>query len=98
VTGTIDYSNLCQLWNTAERLVIANDILAHENRNLREVIIEEKKRRKRGKPMGLINKDNPRQAHFFSPKTIKVAFARMDAIEEAKALELATVIEKKLRQ
>jgi hypothetical protein len=37
----------------SEKLVIRNDILEHEIRGLRTALIDEKKRRKRGKPMGL---------------------------------------------
>ena len=55
----IDYDYIDRLWSTAERHALQNDILYHENQNLRLAIAEETKRRKQGKPLGLINPDNP---------------------------------------
>lgn len=46
----------------AEKLVIKNDILEQENLGLRTALIGEKRKQKRGKPMGLFLKNEPGQA------------------------------------
>ena len=58
----------------SEKLVIQNDILEYEIRGLRTALVGEKKRRKKGKPIGLFMKDEPGQAIFFSPA--KIAMVR----------------------
>jgi hypothetical protein len=70
---------ISKLIKATERLVIRNEILEHNNKNLNQALCTEKKRRKRGKPMGLVDKDNPGEAQFFSPS--KVASARQRALE-----------------
>jgi hypothetical protein len=70
---------ISKLIKATERLAIRNEILEHNNKNLSQALCTEKKRRKRGKPMGLVDKDNPGEAQFFSPS--KVASARQRALE-----------------
>ena len=43
----------------SEKLAIRAELLEHENIRLRTALVDEKKRRKRGKPMGLFIKDKP---------------------------------------
>ena len=42
-----------------EKLVFENEILLHENKALLRALNEEKKRRKRGKALGLFDKQKP---------------------------------------
>jgi hypothetical protein len=70
-----------------EKLAIKNDILEHENKGLRTALIDEKKRRKRGKPMGLFAKDEPGQAIFFSPAKITAVRTRQKELEAQKEQE-----------
>jgi hypothetical protein len=46
----------------SEKLAIQNKILKHENIGLRTALIDEKKRRKRGKPLGLFDQERPGEA------------------------------------
>ena len=81
-----------------EKLVIQKDILEHENKGLRAALIGEKKRRKRGKNMGLSAKDEPGQAMFFSPGKIAAVRARQEKLEAQKEQEkLAKEAEKHRR-
>lgn len=68
----------------SEKLAVQAEILRHENEGLRTALIEEKKRRKRGKPMGLFAKDEPGQAMFFSPAKIAAVRAHQDELEAQK--------------
>jgi hypothetical protein len=69
------------LAHASEKFATQNEILQHENKGLYEAIFAEKKRRKRGKAMGLIDPENSvNQAIFFSPE--KVARARERAAEK----------------
>jgi hypothetical protein len=72
------------LLHVGEKLVAENEILRHEIQGLRKAIKEEKKKRKRGKTMGLLEKgENPSQPLFFSPS--RVGRARQRAADEAEA-------------
>lgn len=78
-----------------EKLVIQKDILEHENRNLRNALIDKKKRRKKGKAMELFAKNEPGQAMFFSPGKIAAVRARQQELEAQKEQEkLAKEVEK----
>ena len=70
-----------------EKLVIKNNILEHENKGLRTALIDEKSRRKKGKPMGLFTKDEPGQAIFFSPAKITAVRAHQQELEAQKEQE-----------
>ena len=67
-----------------EKLVIKNNILEHENKGLRNALIDEKKRRKKSKAMGLFSKDKPREAVFFSPAKIAAIRTRYEDLESQK--------------
>ena len=70
-----------------EKLVVGRDILQHQVDQLRGTIVNEKKRRKRGKNMGLFTKDEPGQAMFFSPGKIAAAKARQEELDTQKEEE-----------
>ena len=62
------------LANTLEKLTSENSILTHENEGLRKAVFIEKSRRKRGKPLfHLLREDNEVKAMFFSPSKIQAA-------------------------
>ena len=67
-----------------EKLVVEKDILQHQVDQLRGTIVNEKKRRKRGKNMGLFIKNEPKQAMFFSPSKIAAARARQEELNTQK--------------
>ena len=78
-----------------EKLVVERDILQHQVDQLRGTIVNEKKRRKRGKNMGLLIKDEPGQAMFFSPGKIAAARACQEELDTQKEEErLAKEVEK----
>ena len=70
-----------------EKLVVEKDILQHQVDQLRGTIVNEKKRRKRGKNMGLFIKNEPKQAMFFSPSKIAAARARQEELNTQKEEE-----------
>lgn len=75
------------LAKAAEKLAISKEILEHENAGLRDSLKNEKKRRKRGKKMGLFPKDEPGQAMFFSPAKIAAVREHQDGLEAQKEQE-----------
>jgi hypothetical protein len=59
---------MAHLFRAGEKLVTELNITRHKNKGLRDVIIHEKKKRKRGKAMHLYDPgENEGQALFFSP-------------------------------
>ena len=78
---------LNKMVHASEKLAITNEILAHENAGLREALVHEKKRRTRGKAMGLVDKNEAGQAQFFSPTKIAAVRARKEEIEAQKEQE-----------
>jgi phage-related minor tail protein len=91
------HNQVQQLIVTSEKLVIRNEILEHEIRMLRATLIDEKRRRKRGKKMGLIDLDNPGQAQFFSLERIAKARADIAIAKAETARGEAAAIEKKIQ-
>lgn len=75
------------LIRATEKLVIQNEILEHKNVGLRTALVGEKKKAKRGKPMGLFSKNEPGQAIFFSPAKIATVRARQEELEAQKEQE-----------
>lgn len=71
----------------SEKLAIRAELLEHEVKGLRTALIDEKKRRKRAKPMGLFPKDQPGQAMFFSPTKIAAVRAHQEELEAQKEQE-----------
>jgi DNA anti-recombination protein RmuC len=70
-----------------EKLVVQNKILVHQNKALHEALIGEKKRRKRGKAMGLFDKNNPGEAKFFSLSKVEAVRQRARDMEAQKKQE-----------
>jgi hypothetical protein len=71
----------------SEKLAIKAELMDHENKGLREALIDEKKRRKKSKAMGLLAKDEPGQGMFFSPAKIASVRAHIAAEEASKEQE-----------
>lgn len=71
----------------SEKLAIRVELLEYKNIGLRTALVDEKKRRKKGKPMGLFIKDKPGQAMFFSPAKIAAVRARQEELEAQKEQE-----------
>ena len=80
-------ADIGQLTKALEQLAIRAEISEHVIGSLRGALIEEKKRRKRGKPMGLFNKEKPGEAQFFTPGRIRQVRTRNNELEEAKINE-----------
>ena len=85
------------LLRAAAKLSISNEILGYENAGLRKTLKMERKRRKRGQNLGILNKDAPGQAAFASPAKIATLLARRAeeeaikvAVEEEKEREKAS--------
>jgi len=72
-----------------ERFSIQNEILEHSQQGLLKALIGEKKSKKRGRALGLIDKDNPGEAQFFSPEKVKAAQQKIRDIESQKEQEIA---------
>ncbi len=67
VVGEVFGSELRSLANILEKLTTENSIFTYENEGLRKAIFIEKLRRKRGKPLfDLLRENNKVKAIFFS--------------------------------
>ena len=73
-----------------EKLAIEKDILKHTNSELIEALIGEKKRRKRGKPMGFLSSDAFGQVMFFSSAKIAAIREQQQELEAQKEAEKLT--------
>ena len=73
-----------------EKFVVEKDILQHQVDQLRGTIVNEKKRRKWGKNMGLFIKDELKQAMFFFPGKIAAIKARQEELDTQKKEEKLT--------
>ncbi|KMU92139.1 hypothetical protein CIHG_09949 [Coccidioides immitis H538.4] len=74
-----------------EQLLDENNLLKHENAFLKETVKTEQRRRKHGKPLGLLNKEHAGQAQFFSPARIQAARERADELDAQKQQKAAQV-------
>ena len=74
----IDYLLKC-----LEALSIDNECIHHENHHLKAVILGERKQRKTGKALGLVNGDGDKFAQFYSPTKYQ---ARVEALQQKEAL------------
>ena len=85
-----------------EQLSFRNELLSHEHRRLNTVLIDEKKKQKLGKLIGLPAPDLPGQAQLFSPakiEAIKVWKEAEDAqVEEVRARKARERLEKELER
>jgi hypothetical protein len=71
----------------SQKLATKAELLEHENIGLRQALIHEKGRRKKGKAMGLIGKDEAGQAIFFSPGKIAEVRAKHEELRAQKEQE-----------
>ncbi|EDN06591.1 predicted protein, partial [Histoplasma mississippiense (nom. inval.)] len=56
-----------KILRAGENIALDREVLLIENKNLQTALNNERRRRKRGKRMGLLNPSNPSLAQFFSP-------------------------------
>ena len=80
-----------RLVNSLDTALFRLEIKEHENKRLVNAIVQEKKRRKRGKPLGMPEICPPEfkgRAQVFTPSKIGLARARLDELEEIKRQEL----------
>lgn len=83
----------------AEIFATENEILRHENKGLRNAVKEEKKRRKRGRPMGLTEEEDlPGQALFYSPAKIERVRERLQQRELTEQQEKQIKADQRLQQ
>ncbi|EED22587.1 hypothetical protein TSTA_060790 [Talaromyces stipitatus ATCC 10500] len=68
----------------AQKLIIRNEILEHQYKGLVNALVNEKNRQRRGMPLGLIDKENPGEAQFFSLSKVEAAKQRIRDIEAQK--------------
>ncbi|EER28513.1 mariner-Tc1 transposon family protein [Coccidioides posadasii C735 delta SOWgp] len=94
---SLNLQSIGRVIKASKQFAIRNELLEHENRALKLTIVMEKQRRKRGKPLGLLDRDNPSQAQFWSPTKVLQARERRDEIEAEKAHKIAQTQEAKLQ-
>src|SRR5207237_9859192 len=86
------------LLHAGVRLATDNEILRYEIEGLREGIIMEKKKRKRGKAFGLYDEGgSPSQPLFFSPAKVAQARQRAAEMEQAEHQRKQAAEEKKFQ-
>ena len=61
---------------------IENELLRHEVGLLSSILIDERKRRKKGLALGLLEEDQPKFGQFFSPQKLQ---HRIEVIKETEA-------------
>ena len=84
--------------HAGEKFAADRDIVRHEVAGLRNAVLHEKKRRKRGKAMHLYDEgETEGQGRFFSPAKIVRLRERMAAAEDAQQQHQLTVRDKKLQ-
>ena len=71
----------------SQKLATRAELLEHENTGLRQALIDEKGRRKRGKAMGLNGRDEAGQAIFYSPAKIAAVRAEHEELRAQKEQE-----------
>ena len=87
------------LMRGGEKLAAENKILRKEVEGLREVIFEEKRKRKRGKALNFYEEGEMEgQALFFSPAKVARARERAAALEEAESQRKRTAADRKMQQ
>ena len=77
-----------------EKMSVEKEILVHENAGFFKALVGEKKRRRRGRNMGLFPKNEPGQAMFFSPDKVNAAQSQQQLLNAQKEQEK---LEKKLK-
>ena len=82
----------------AEKLAAQNEILLHQNKSLSKTLVQEKRRRKRGKAIGLLDKDRPSELQFFSPTRVAAVRERAYEIEIENQRQKALADETRLQK
>lgn len=62
-------------------LSVDNEVIMHENRYLQAVILAERKQRKPGRALGLVDSEESKYAKLFSPVKLKASVAALDEKE-----------------
>ncbi|RMZ87477.1 hypothetical protein DV736_g5297, partial [Chaetothyriales sp. CBS 134916] len=94
----IHTANVEAIIRACGKLAIENEVLRHANSGLRTALVEEEKKRKRGKGMGLFDKDRPGEAQFFSPAKVAAVRQRAQEMEIASQLQKAIAEERKMQK
>jgi hypothetical protein len=98
VEGYID-NKAAILVRAGEKLAAENKILRIKNESLRDTIFEEKRKRKRGKPLNFYKEsEQESQALFFNPAKIARARERAAALKKAEFQQKRITADKKLQQ
>ncbi|EDN10474.1 predicted protein [Histoplasma mississippiense (nom. inval.)] len=87
-----------KILRAGENIALDREVLLIENKNLQTALNNERRRRKRGKHMGLLNPSNPSLAQFFSPTKVQAAREQADANETAKINDQARKEDMKLQR
>ena len=82
----------------SEKLAFKNEILLHENKALFRALNEEKKRRKWGKALGLLDSEQDGKAQFWSPAKVAAAKQRLQDAETEKQEKIAQAEQAKLQR
>ncbi|EDN02166.1 predicted protein [Histoplasma mississippiense (nom. inval.)] len=81
--------DLNRVIHAGENLALDKEILLIENRQLQQALNQERRHRKRGRAMGLLDPSNPSLAQFFSPAKVQSIREQMTAAEATKKDEQA---------
>ncbi|KMU89157.1 hypothetical protein CIHG_07089 [Coccidioides immitis H538.4] len=91
-------SEIKLLVKATERLVLHNEALVVENQGLTQALRVERKQRRCGRAMGLLDPEKPGQAQFFSPKKVAQAREKFLELENKKEQEQAQKEHDKLQK
>lgn len=91
-------SNIDLLIQSLEEMQIENELLRHENVALRNTLISEKRRQKKGKPLGLVPEGEEKHAQFWSPIKLQAQILRLNEAQEQTQQAKRFKEEQKLQQ
>ena len=98
----LQQKTVSDLINLMEKLSFKNDLLEHENRNLRHSLIQKRQKKKNLTSLNLVASGEPKYGQFFSPEKVQRARdeiqIRKDAIEHQKAMNMEKKLQKKLEK
>ena len=80
-----------------EKLSFKNDILEHENRNLRHTLIQKRQKKKNLTSLNLMASGDPKYGQFFSPEKIQRARDEIQTHKDVTKHETAMKMENKLQ-
>jgi hypothetical protein len=70
-----------------ERMALKLELVEHDNKFLNRTLVEEKKRRKRGKPAGLISSEETKYGQIWSPTKIGLRRAEIETQKQKKIFD-----------